>query len=255
MACRILWRQSGEWGIVYEYHFVCAGQITVVFTPSLLYGGTRRLFVRDRLSGRCLSVNLVCWLVVLGVWTGSEYWRRKQYFTRMEAVLAQVDQRFLLGELMPYSDRLEDRLYRELIRQSNRSVIEKIHAAETQKNDYRAYIESWVHEIKAPITSIALLCENHKNDITRSIIKENGKIENLVERTLYYARSDEVYKDYIIQETSLAEVAAEVVREQILFYPKWCTSGDRLPKARSYRQKMDCLYPEPNTAKQPEIQA
>ena len=109
----------------------------------------------------CLLI-LVCWLVVLGVWTGSEYWRRKQYFTRMEAVLAQVDQRFLLGELMPYSDRLEDRLYRELIRQSNRSVIEKIHAAETQKNDYRAYIESWVHEIKAPITSIALLCENHK---------------------------------------------------------------------------------------------
>ena len=165
----------------------------------------------------CLLI-LVCWLVVLGVWTGSEYWRRKQYFTRMEAVLAQVDQRFLLGELMPYSDRLEDRLYRELIRQSNRSVIEKIHAAETQKNDYRAYIESWVHEIKAPITSIALLCENHKNDITRSIIKENGKIENLVERTLYYARSDEVYKDYIIQETNLAEVAAEVVSRNKYYF-------------------------------------
>ena len=46
-------------------------------------------------------------------------------------------------------------LSRELTRQSNRSVIEKIHAAEDQKKDYRAYIESWVHEIKAPITSIS----------------------------------------------------------------------------------------------------
>lgn len=55
----------------------------------------------------------------------------------MEAVIAQIDQRFLLGELMPFSDRLEDKLYRELIRQSNRSVIEKIHAAEEQKKDYR----------------------------------------------------------------------------------------------------------------------
>lgn len=99
----------------------------------------------------------------------------------MEAVIAQIDQCFLLGELMPFSDRLEDRLYRELIRQSNRSVIEKIHAAEDQKKDYRAYIENWVHEIKAPITSISLICKNHKSEVTRSIRSENSKIENLVE--------------------------------------------------------------------------
>lgn len=165
----------------------------------------------------CLLI-LICWVLVLGVWTGCEYSHRKRYFSRMEAVIAQIDQRFLLGELMPFSDRLEDRLYRELIRQSNRSVIEKIHAAEDQKKDYRAYIESWVHEIKAPITSISLICENHKNEVTRSIRSENSKIENLVERTLYYARSDEVYKDYILQETDLAEVAAEVVARNKYYF-------------------------------------
>lgn len=158
----------------------------------------------------CLLI-WICWILVLLVWTIYEYRKRKQYFSKMEAVLAQIDQRFLLGELMPFSERLEDRLYREMIRRSNGAVIERIHAAEEAKEDYREYIESWVHEIKAPITSVALMCENHKSEVTRSISRENGKIENLVDRTLYYARSDEVYKDYLIQETDLQAVAAEVV--------------------------------------------
>lgn len=160
--------------------------------------------------GACLLI-VICWLLVLIVWTIYEYRKRKQYFSKMKAVLAQIDQRFLLGELMPFSERLEDRIYREMIRKSNRSVIEKIHAAEETKNDYREYIESWVHEIKAPITSVALMCENHKSEVTRSISSENAKIENYVDMALYYARSDEVYKDYVIQETDLGAVAAEVV--------------------------------------------
>lgn len=165
----------------------------------------------------CLLI-LICWILTLSVWAVFEYRRRRLYFSRMEAVLAQVDQRFLLGELMPYSERLEDQLYREMIRKSNHSVIEQIHAAVEAKNDYREYIESWVHEIKAPITSAALMCENHKSAVTRNIAVEIGKIENYVDRTLYYARSDAVYKDYIIQKTNLAQAAAEVVgRNKYLF--------------------------------------
>lgn len=191
--------------LLYLLHFSCMMALTV-FLRATGYSGDG-----------CLLV-LICWLVVLCFWSVCEYQKRKRYFSKMEAVLAQVDQRFLLGELMPRSDRLEDRLYREMIRQSNRCVIEKIHEAERQKNDYRAYIEGWVHEIKAPITSISLMCENHKNEVTRSISRENGKIENFVDRTLYYARSDEVYKDYIIQETDLQEVASEAVARNKYYF-------------------------------------
>lgn len=179
----------------------------------------------------CLLV-MICWILVLSVWTYCEYERRRQYFAKMETVLAQVDQRFLLGELMPYSERLEDRLYREMIRRSNSSVIEQIHAAQETRNDYREYIESWVHEVKAPVTSIELICENHKTEITRSIIKEAGKIENYVDMALYYARSDEVYKDYIIQETDLAQVASEVVGRNKYYFIQYGIQVD-----------IDCKYP------------
>ena len=157
--------------LLFLLHFACM----MVLGLFLLTTGYQR--------DACLLI-IICWLLVLIVWTIYEYRKRKQYFSKMEALLAQIDQRFLLGELMPFSERYEDQLYREMIRKSNRSVIEKIHAEEEAKNDYREYIESWVHEIKVPITSIGLMCENHKNEITRNISKENTKIENFVDMAL-----------------------------------------------------------------------
>ena len=124
-----------------------------------------------------VSLILFCWCLILILWTGVGYVRRKQYFTEAEHILEQADQRYLLGELLPPSSRLEDCLYRELILKSNKSVIERIRKIEDTQKEYREYIESWVHEIKAPITGIQLMCENHKDPVTRQIMLENKKIE------------------------------------------------------------------------------
>ncbi len=169
-------------------------------------------------KGGCVLI-LICRGLAAVVWTLAEYRNRKQYFSQMGQVLDKVDQRFLLGELMPPSFRLEDRMYREMIRKSNKSVIERIRRMEGEQQEYREYIESWVHEIKAPITSIALMCENDRNEgpqraddeRIRRIALENQKVENAVDMVLYYARSDEVYKDYAIRETDLQAVAEEAV--------------------------------------------
>ncbi|MCI6122056.1 MAG: sensor histidine kinase [Lachnospiraceae bacterium] len=174
------------------------------------------LLLAGFLHGTGYSKEYIClillgWLGILGCWFVYGYFNRKCYFQKMKEILDQVDQRYLLGELMPESYRLEDRLYRDMIRRSNKSVIDRIRVVEDQQKDYREYIESWVHEIKAPITSIALMCENHKDNLTRQIHLENQKIENYVDMALYYARSESVYKDYVIQETDFQEIAVVVL--------------------------------------------
>lgn len=40
---------------------------------------------------------------------------------------------------------------------------------------------------------------------------ENRKVENYVDMALYYARMDAVYKDYMIAESNLQEVAQQVL--------------------------------------------
>ncbi len=158
----------------------------------------------------------------MALWLFITYRERKRYFDEIDKILAEVDQRYLLGELLPYSCRLEDRLYNKMMHLSNKSVIEKIRKIEDAQRDYREYIESWVHEIKTPITGIALICENRRRheavtqENLREISLENQKIENCVDKVLYYARMENVYKDFLIQKTDLQKTAEEVLAKNRL---------------------------------------
>lgn len=214
-------------GLLLLLHLVCMC-VAAGFLNATGYGRANILLI------------LIFWFMVLAVWLAVTYLQRRKYFQEMEQILAKVDQRYLLGELLPDSFRLEDRLYREMIRKSNKSVIERIRRIEDEQTDYREYIESWVHEIKAPITSISLICDNRRRfllageesedrsikaegtvqrsggqkktaDDFGTISMENQRVENYVDMALYYARLENVYKDYLIRETNLQEVVNEVL--------------------------------------------
>lgn len=83
------------------------------------------------------ALILIFWWIILGLWIVTGYYRRKIYFEKAEHILENVDQRYLLGELLPPSPYLEDRIYRKLIRSSNKSVIERIRKLEDEQNEYR----------------------------------------------------------------------------------------------------------------------
>lgn len=174
-----------------------------------------------------ITLLMIFWLMALTVWLLITYRQRKSFFGEMEQILKNMDQRYLLGELIPKSFSLEDRLYREMIRKSNKSVIERIRQMEDEQKDYREYIESWVHEVKSPIAGISAICDNRRKSQRENVAGEgkedfleisleNQKIENYVDMALYYARSEEVYKDYLIQETNLEEIVYEVLEKNRL---------------------------------------
>ena len=77
--------------------------------------------------------------------------------------------------------------------------------------DYKEYIELWIHEIKIPIATSKMIIENNKNEITKSIYEELDKIENYTEQALFYARSNTANKDYIIKKTNLEKIVNNVI--------------------------------------------
>lgn len=170
-------------------------------------------------SGTVIALLALFWLLVLGIYGIAAYLERRRYFQKTEELLEKLDQRYLLGELMPQSFRLEDQLYGDMIRRSNKSVIERIRKIEEEQKEYREYIESWVHEIKSPITGISLLCENGRKqkflnpEVLHSIALENQKTENYVDMALYYARSGIVHQDYLIRKTDLSETVYAVLEK------------------------------------------
>lgn len=63
----------------------------------------------------------------------------------------------------------------------------------------------WVYEIKTTIASINLIIENNKNEVTKNISGELKKRDNMIEQVLYYSKSYEANKDYIVKQFSLKE--------------------------------------------------
>lgn len=169
-------------------------------------------------------ITLICifWFLILAAWFFTTYLQRKKYFDEAFRILDHMDDRYLLGEMLPDSFSLEDRLYRDMLRISNKSVIETIRRLEDTQEEYRDYLESWVHEIKTPISVITLSCENGKtaepalNQTFRNIRLENRKIENYVDTVLYHARSEQVYQDYLICETLLEDIVYEALEKERL---------------------------------------
>lgn len=50
--------------------------------------------------------------------------------------------------------------------------------------DYREYIESWVHEIKLPITALELMVQKEEPKKKNRLMEELERIDNYVEQVL-----------------------------------------------------------------------
>lgn len=87
---------------------------------------------------------------------------------------------------------------------------DKIVGLESELKDYRDYIESFVHEIKTPISAVSLACDNREDQLIKNQIK---KIDNIVEQMLFYARSDSVENDYFVKRLLLEDVVHMVIMD------------------------------------------
>ena len=131
LAYVTLLRQKEGWAIAYETDRISERQ-RCCYCFYIWYAWLGLLSFL-RLTGysmdKCVII-LVCYGVILAGWLFLQFFSRRSYFRKLEQLTDQLDRRYLLGELMPESFGLEDRKYRELIRKSNKSVIERIHQME-----------------------------------------------------------------------------------------------------------------------------
>lgn len=55
-------------------------------------------------------------------------------------------------------------------------MLENVNYYKNIQEDYKEYIELWIHEVKIPIAASKLIIENNKNEITKSIEEELDKV-------------------------------------------------------------------------------
>ena len=135
-----------------------------------------------------------------------EYNIKNSFYKRLEKQMAELDEKYLISEIVQNPNFIEGKILINTIQDIDKSMLENVNKYKHLTEDYKEYIELWIHEIKIPIATSKLIIENNKSKETKSIDEELGKIENFVEQVLYYARSNNMEKDYYISKTKLSEI-------------------------------------------------
>ncbi len=100
-----------------------------------------------------------------------DYLRKKQYYDEIKENMESLDKKYLISEVIEEGTFTESKLIYDVICKGNKAMNDEIGEFKRGINDYREYIELWVHEIKTPIATCKLLIENNESPLTESIEK------------------------------------------------------------------------------------
>lgn len=158
-----------------------------------------------------LVILLLTLLLVFTVVHLSDFYRQRSRLMELEAVLNGLDQKYLFTECVSPPQKLYERYLFNLIRIAGRSMIGAVSDAKTSQREYQEYVESWVHEVKTPITAARLVCRQLEGDTRRKLDYELTQIEAHIERALFYARAENPERDCVIRQTNLSEIVSQAI--------------------------------------------
>ncbi|CEP40363.1 two-component sensor histidine kinase [[Clostridium] sordellii] len=141
-----------------------------------------------------------------------DYYKKKSFFQDFNDTLESLDKKYLITEMIDFPSFIEGQIFYESLYEIDKSMHEEIDIYKKNVNDFKEYIEMWIHEVKLPIASTTLILHNNKEDAPKKIKDQINRIENYVEEVLYFVRSDNAEKDYIIKHCNLEEIINPVIR-------------------------------------------
>lgn len=141
-----------------------------------------------------------------------EYQSKKSFYEDILGKLNQLEEKYLIVEMLNPADTMEEQLLDGILQETNKAMLEKVNEYKYIQEEYKDYIELWIHEIKLPIATSKMIIENNKNDVTMSIDEEINEIEGYTEQALFYARSNHANKDYCVTECKVKDIVNESVK-------------------------------------------
>ena len=132
-----------------------------------------------------------------------DFFRKKAYYDKLLNCLDELDRKYLLSEMVSEPDFLDGRIIHRVMQETNKSMCEKTAEYRRANEEFREYIELWVHEVKLPVASLQLMCHN---DGSTRYSEQLKRIDDYIENVLYYARSGSAEKDYVIKPVEIRRV-------------------------------------------------
>ena len=138
------------------------------------------------------------------------YYRKNKFYLTFLNNLKELSKKYLIIETIPDPNTYEEKIIVESLYEINKSMIENITEYQKNINEFKEFVELWIHEVKIPISSMVLKCHNNKEKYDKSFISLIRKLDNNIDEILYYVRSENTEKDFAISEVNLKEVIRNV---------------------------------------------
>lgn len=152
------------------------------------------------------------WFLPLTIYIIIDFFTKKKFYDNIMNITEKLDKKYLLPEVIKMPNYYEGKMLYEVLKECNRNMHEHVNFYKNLQKEYREYIETWVHEIKTPISSSKLIIENSESKEKNALSDEIRKIEEYINQALYYSRSTDVSKDYIVREFEIKEAVQEAIR-------------------------------------------
>ena len=155
--------------------------------------------------GISITFLVICFAVVL---TG--YLKRRRFYNNLISNTEKLDKKYLVLEMLNKPSFYDGEVLYEVLYEINKSMNENVKKYEMSLTYFKEYIELWIHEIKLPIASLMLMNHNQKNKVDKRYEEQIKRIDDYVDQVLYYVRSENAEKDYLIKEVSLKKIINNV---------------------------------------------
>ena len=191
--------------IAYKKLPVSACALALPLIGFILFAGGADKTVSASVVGIIFILSAACF--------AAEFISGKRRLRLINKTLEQLDKKYLLGEILPKPDSELELAYYTAMKAMSYSVVNEVESAKRDKQEYREYVESWIHEIKTPLTACSLIVENGGDP--SKLRRELKRADNMTETILSYARLSSAEKDKIIRRFEVSDVIEREVKSQM----------------------------------------
>lgn len=135
-----------------------------------------------------LFILLTAAVVVLGaaVYVCISYTAFRKRMARIRRLQGEMEEVYLMGEVLPRPVNAVEEEYFAVMKAVSGAAVGRVFELRRELDEYLDYVESWVHEIKTPLTACTLILSGDGD--VRRLKTELRRADNLAESVLFYAR-------------------------------------------------------------------
>ncbi|WP_315166122.1 ATP-binding protein [Metaclostridioides mangenotii] len=191
---------------IYNLTFMLLITLTLVFSP-----------IEYVFSDTIMYISLID-IVLTTTYLCLKYLNKKVFINKLKDGIDNNN----FNELTIFKSNEEEKFYLNLLREYQDSSNKILNDNKKELEENKDMINLWVHDVKIPISIIKLIIEENEDEELEKVLEgintEVFRIENALERVLYFSRLDSFHKDFFIQDVNLERIVKDVVKKYSTYF-------------------------------------